>query len=304
MIDHRLRVLQLVAHHGTITAAAEALSYTPPAVSHQLKQLSEELGVKLLTPEGRGVRLTREARVLLGHAEKLFAQAEEARADLASESAGGTFTLCGFSTAAAVLPRVSTAMAAQFPHMRFRVVQASPGHCIDLLLTGESGLALLPASSELPSPTDNRFSQQLIYDDPIDLLVHRDHPLAERGRVELKDAAAEPWIVGHQGSPYWPLMLSACLAAGFTPHPAHAIDEWDVTLAQVSEGECVTLIPRMVHISRHWPVVRVPLHGDTAPSRKILALTRRGSRDHHLITTARSFVQESLQHIRSSSARE
>ena len=295
MIDHRLRVLQLVAHLGTVTAAAEALNYTPPAVSHQLKQLAEELGVSLLLPQGRGVRLTKEARVLLRHAEVLFEQAEQAYADLMTGAEGGTFTLCGFSTAASLLPRVTTVMADRFPQVRSRVVQASPSHCMNLLLTGEAGLALLPTTADLPDRTDHRFDQQQLFDDPLDLLVHKDHPLTAHHGVELADAAEEPWIVGHPGSPYLPLMMSACLAAGFTPRAAHIIEEWDVTLAQVAQGSGVTLIPRMVHISDHWPVTRVPLHGSTAPSRTIISLTRRGSRTHHLIAAALQIIEEGIE---------
>lgn len=294
MIDQRLRVLQLVAHHGTVTAAAEALNYTPPAVSHQLKQLSEELGVTLLTPHGRGVRLTHEARILLRHAEKLFAQAEEALADLSSDAETGTFTLCGFSTAAGLLPRVTSEMQRKFPHVRVRIIQASPKHCMNLLLTGQASIALLPATADLPARTDHRFDQEQIFDDPLDLLVHRDHPLTQRGRVQLADAAEEPWIVGHPESPYYPLMMSACLAAGFTPDAAHIIEEWDVTLAQVAQGRGVTLIPRMVHISDHWAVARVPLFGPTAPSRQILSLTRRGARERDLIAAALEVVDRNL----------
>ena len=294
MIDPRLRVLQLVAHHGTVTAAAEALNYTPPAVSHQMKQLSEELGVPLLAPQGRGVRLTKEARVLLRHVDVLFEQAERAYADISTEAEGGTFTLCGFSTAASLLPPVTTAMRERFPQVKVRVVQASPSRCLNLLLTGEAGLALLPATADLPDRSDHRFDQQQLLDDPLDLLVHDDHPLARREQVELADAAEEPWIVGHPGSPYLPLMMSACLAAGFTPRAAHIIEEWDVTLAQVAQGSGVTLIPRMVYISEQWRVTRVPLHGRTAPSRTIVSLTRRGSRGRRLISAAMHIIETNI----------
>ncbi|MBQ6643724.1 MAG: LysR family transcriptional regulator, partial [Saccharopolyspora sp.] len=81
MIDPRLAVLQLVAHHGTVTAAAAALHYTPSAVSYQLRQLAEELGVELVTQHGRGIQLTGAARTVLRHAEALHAQAERAHAE-------------------------------------------------------------------------------------------------------------------------------------------------------------------------------------------------------------------------------
>ena len=58
MLDpHRLRVLQQVDQHQTLTAAAAAMFLTPSAVSQQIKQLSRELGIPLLAREGRTVRL-------------------------------------------------------------------------------------------------------------------------------------------------------------------------------------------------------------------------------------------------------
>ncbi len=80
MIDHRLRILQMVAGHGTVTAAAQALHYTPSAVSYQLRQLAAEVGTELVVHQGRGIRLTNAAHVLLRHAERLQEQWELARA--------------------------------------------------------------------------------------------------------------------------------------------------------------------------------------------------------------------------------
>ena len=59
MLDlRRLRLLRELARRGTITAVAEALSYSPSAVSQQLASLEKEAGVRLLEPAGRRVRLT------------------------------------------------------------------------------------------------------------------------------------------------------------------------------------------------------------------------------------------------------
>lgn len=294
MIDKRLRVLQLVAHHGTVTAAAQALNYTAPGVSHQLKQLSAELGVTLLVPEGRGVRLTEEAKILLAHAEVLFAQTERAYADLAAETTSGDFTLCGFSTAASLLPPVATELQNKYPQLTVKLVQASPDYCMNLLLTEEAGVALLPATDALPPLADHRFDQRRLIEDPLDLLVPTDHHLAHSESVELADAAGESWIAGHPDGPYYPLMMSACLAAGFSPKIAHVIEEWEVTHAVVEQGGGVTLIPRMVRIRDRWAVSRVPLEGRAAPRRQIISLARRGSRNQSLIASALEIIEANV----------
>src|SRR4029078_6844737 len=84
----RLRLLRELRDRGTIAAVADALQFTPSAVSQQLGILEREAGVKLMEPAGRGVRLTDGALVLAGHAEALLERTRQAEADLAA--AGGT----------------------------------------------------------------------------------------------------------------------------------------------------------------------------------------------------------------------
>src|SRR5699024_5309774 len=82
MIDSRLTMLSMVQRHGTVTAAAHALRYSPSTVSHQVRQLSAELGVTLLEQHGRNVRLTPAAASLLRHVDAMSAEWESALAEL------------------------------------------------------------------------------------------------------------------------------------------------------------------------------------------------------------------------------
>ena len=289
MIDPRLRILQLVAEHGTVTAAAHALHYTPSAVSHQLRQLSAELGVELIVQQGRGIRLTGAARTLLRHAELLRAQWERARAELLALGGDptGPFTLCGFSTAAShLLPPAAADLRDAYPALTVRIMEAEPDRCYDLLLTGDADLALLVVTADSPPLTDARFDQRPLLDDPLDLVTGADHPLGRQERVTLADAALEPWIVGRQGTTYHQLILAACMSAGFTPRIAHYADEWDTGTALVAHGFGVILVPRLARLRDDWPVTRIPLHGEPAPARRIMAVTRRGAQDNPTVARA------------------
>ena len=85
MLDlRRLRLLHELHERGTIAAVADALHFTPSAVSQQLAVLEREAGVPLLERAGRGVRLTDAALVLVGHADALLDRAALAEADLAA----------------------------------------------------------------------------------------------------------------------------------------------------------------------------------------------------------------------------
>src|SRR6187551_2620283 len=103
MLDlRRLRLLRELQARGTIAAVAEAVQYTPSAVSQQLAVLEREAGVPLLERVGRGVRLTDAAVVLVRHAEALLARAELAEADLAAAAGtvAGRVRLASFQSTA------------------------------------------------------------------------------------------------------------------------------------------------------------------------------------------------------------
>src|SRR5918998_5790327 len=103
MLDvRRLRLLRELHERGTIAAVADALQFTPSAVSQQLAALEREAGLPLLERAGRGVRLTDAALVLVRHAEALLARAEVAQADLAAAagSVAGRGRIASFQSVA------------------------------------------------------------------------------------------------------------------------------------------------------------------------------------------------------------
>jgi DNA-binding transcriptional LysR family regulator len=295
MIDPRLHVLRVLAERGTVTAAAEALNYTPSAVSHQLRSLGRDLAVTLLVHEGRGVRLTPAAQILVAHADELYTRWEEMRADVlrGSDHELGTLRLCGFSTgAAALLPYAAKTVRADRPGLTVQIIEADPEECFDLLLTNDADVAVVVATDSLPPSIDPRFDQRPLLDDPLDLLVPADHRLAGWGSVPLEEAADEQWIGDRPGRPHHQLVLTACAAAGFTPAIVHRVAEWDTGAALVGAGFGVALVPRLARLPSGYPVARVPLRGDPSPARHILTAVRRGSREQPVIAAALRALEE------------
>ena len=289
MLDPRLQTLRLVVRHGTLTAAAAASHYTPSTLSAQLKSLAADVGAELLERDGRGIRLTEAADLLLAHADEVAAGWEStlARVHSLDGSRPGSLTLCGFSTAAAsLLPRAVRQVLRTHPGTTVRIVEADPMECFDLLLAGRADLAVVIATDELPPRNDPRFDQVWLYDDPLDLLVPAGHRLAGRTSVSLAEAADEEWIMDHPGRPYQRLVAGACRAAGFTPHVAHEVVEWDTGAALVHAGLGVALVPQLANLPTVYDIVRVPLSGDPRPARRLLAAVRAGARQRPIIAQA------------------
>ncbi|MCE3551472.1 LysR family transcriptional regulator [Pseudonocardia sp. RS11V-5] len=281
MIDRRLRVLQAIAGHGTVTAAAEVCRLTPSAVSHQMQALSRELDVALLEPVGRTVRLTPAAHTLLEHAVSLTAAWERAQADLAAHRTGdltGSLRLCGFSTAAAVVaPRALVHLRRHHPALAVRLCEHEPARAFDLLAGREVDVAVVVATPDIPPRSDAAFEQQPLYTEPLDVLVGPGHPLAGRDAVALQEVAADPWIVGSPGGAYHQLVVLACTSAGFQPTVAHHADEWDTGAALVAAGFGVALVPRLADLPGRHDIRRIPVAGPPLPTRHVLTAIRAGS---------------------------
>jgi DNA-binding transcriptional LysR family regulator len=288
MIDlRRLHVLRAVSHYGTVTAAARALHFTPSAASQQIRQLARDLGVDLLEPQGRGVRLTPAAESLLAHADAIQARWEQAEFDLRADGGdpAGLLRVTGFPVAISVLlAPMAVRLGERHPRLSVRIAEAGVPECFDLLFEGETDLAVIEATPRNPPLGDTRFDQQPLLDDPFDLVVPEGHALAGRSRVDLSEAAREPWIAPVPDSPCRPHVMSACGAAGFTPDVVHHALDWNVTAHLVAHGLGVALVPRLAHLTPHLPITRVRCTGD--PHRKLLTCTRGGARTRPAVAAA------------------
>ncbi|MCF1595087.1 LysR family transcriptional regulator [Streptomyces muensis] len=294
MIDlRRLHVLRAVAHYGTVTAAARALHFTPSAASQQIRQLARDLGVDLLEPQGRGVRLTAAAESLLAHADAIAERWEAAELDLRAEysAAAGQLRVSGFSMAVSrLLAPMAVRLRERHPRLTVRIQETGVPESFDQLFEGEADLAVVEVTPHNPPLSDARFDQQPLLDDPYDLVVPDDHPLAGRERVDLAEAAREHWIAPVPDSACRPHVMSACGAAGFTPDVIHHALDWNVTAHLVAHRLGVALVPRLAQLTPQLPITRVRCAGD--PHRKILTCTRRGCRERPAVAAALRELRE------------
>lgn len=290
MIDlRRLHVLRAVAHYGTVTAAAQALHFTPSAASQQIRQLSRDLGVSLLEPHGRRVRLTPSAQRLLRHADAIEARWEQAEIDLrgCDEQPAGLLRVCGFASAISnLLTPLVVALQERHPGLTVQIEEAERRDSFDLLFDGDADLAVTEAASDNPPLGDARFDQQPLLDDPFDLLVPTTHRLAGRRRIGLEEASGEQWIVSTAVGTCREQTFAACIAAGFTPDVTHNALEWHAIANMVAGGLGVALVPRLAHLAPHLAIRRIQLAGDPRPARKLLTCTRAGARGDATVLAA------------------
>lgn len=288
MIDlRRLKVLRAVAHYGTITAAARAMHFTTSAASQQIRQLGRELGVVLLEPNGRNIRLTEAAHTLLAHADAIEARWEQAETDLrkAKDEPSGLLRLCSMPTAVSqLLAPVVAPLTEKYPRLTVRLREVEQQQAFDLLFAGEVDLAVIEVTPANPPLTDTRFDQRPLTDDVFDLVVPAAHPHAADDVVDLANFATEDWIISSVACTCREHTLAACGAAGFAPQIAHDALEWNAIGHLIAHGLGVALVPRLAYLAPHLPVRR--LHLADPPSRKLLTCTRGGGFTNPAIAAA------------------
>jgi len=285
----RLRLLRELDCRGTVAATAAALHLTPSAISQQLAALSREAGVPLLDQVGRNVRLTPAARVLLRHADEIFAQLERAEADLAAFAEGtvGPVTISAFSTAITgiVAPAIER-LRVTHPSLDLTIVDVAPPDCYDMLIGGELDLACDFVSTR---PDDGRLETVALLDDLFEVALPRDHPLAELAEIRLAQLADDEHIASRPGAACLQIVLAACSAAGFVPRIRHRTDDFTAVFSLIAAGCGVALIPRLAGLRSTDRVVLRPLVDP--PVRRLAVALRRGSAGApHLAAVVRALV--------------
>jgi DNA-binding transcriptional LysR family regulator len=252
MLDlRRLRLLHELHERGTIAAVADALQFTPSAVSQQLAVLEREAGVPLLERAGRGVRLTDSALALVEHAGALLERAALAEADLAA--AAGTVTgrgrIAAFQSVALnlALPAMQ-ALAREAPRLRCELIEAEPEHSLPALALGDVDLVLGDEWRHQPRRLPEGLQRHDLLVDRVLLVLPARHPVARRyqNAVPLAALAGEVWTAGHAELGWEEMIQRTCRElGGFDPDIRHRANDATISLALVRRGLAVTMLPEL-----------------------------------------------------------
>ncbi|WP_406397082.1 LysR family transcriptional regulator [Streptomyces uncialis] len=284
MLDvRRLRLLRELSHRGTIAAVAEALSFTPSAVSQQLSVLEREAGVALLERSGRRVTLTPAGQRLVCRTEDVLERLELAAAELAEARHGpsGPLRIGAFPSATrAILPAALTVLDARYPGLEPLVSETDPARVADALRAGDLDVALLHEYDFVPAPTEPGLAVEPLCAESMYLASAAPARTTGTGLSVLAGWSAAPWITATPGTLCHTMTVRACQAAGFTPHVRHRVDDFTTVLALVAAGQGVALVPRLglVDVPAAVSLTRLPVR------RRTTIAYRRGAGRHPAIT--------------------
>jgi len=291
----RLRVLVAVARYGSVTAAAKALNYAQPSVSHHLARLEAETGIKLIQRAGRGIRLTDAGRLLAERGAEVIGRLDAAESELAAYTGlrAGRLRLAAFPSAlGTIVPAAAALLREHQPSVDLRLTEAEPPEALRMLRAGYVDVALVfrysAEGAEYPdavgdvgvhgrgepgadfyggvNPADDDDAidmtegvrERLLLEEPVHLVtsVHD----TEASSADLSRYARQRWIAGCDRCRAH--LLRQCALAGFTPKIAFTTDDYVAVQALVAADLGVSTLPALcLRAARHPGVKTVPLTG-------------------------------------------
>jgi DNA-binding transcriptional LysR family regulator len=274
----RLRVLHLVWTTGSVVGAARTLHVTTSAISQQLARLEREVGQRLVERQGRGVRLTELGALLARDSGDLLSHVERVESGVAGHRGvvAGRLAVAAFATAArGLLPGVLRYLRARYPDLSVSLSEREPHEAIPALARGQVDVAVVQDWADDVLTIPEVLAWRHLLDDPFDLALPVDHPLAGRDRVAIKELAGDDWITWSTGQICHDWLVRTLGADGTRPRIVHTASEHSTQLALVAAGLGVAVIPRLGREPAPAAVRFVPI--DPPPTRRVLALWRQSA---------------------------
>jgi DNA-binding transcriptional LysR family regulator len=239
-----LRYFCAVAEYGTFREAGRHLHVSQSAISEQVADLEDEIGGPLLERGQRTTRLTAQGQVFLTEAKKTLLAAERT-IDLTRRSLQGqegTLAI-GFFVwgAGGFFPRIIREFRKRHPQVKLSLFEM---HTNVQMEAFDSGKIDVGFTRPLEPPYDKALHSELLYNDPIVVVLPREHPLA-KGPITIESLAGERWVMCER--PVTPLLfdgiIALCTAAGFSPNIVNSSSTWSGIMTLVEAGEGISLVP-------------------------------------------------------------
>jgi LysR family transcriptional regulator for metE and metH len=264
MIDlQHLSILREVARTGSVTAAAERLNVSQSALSHAIAKFEERSGTKVWLKDGRSLRFTQAGNYLLSLAERLLPQIEHAQrvlVDFADGRRGALRAGMECHPCQKWLMGVTGPYLRRWPDVDFEVctafrfdgIAALLGHEIDLLIT--------------PDPIDQpELLFTPVFDYELVLILHQDHPLADRPWATPQDLVSETLITVPVSLERLDVYSRFLVPANCRPHHRITAETTELMLQLTAAGRGISVLPEwLLHEEGHalpLRALRIGPHG-------------------------------------------
>ena len=268
-----LTLLRELADRGSVTAVAAATHRTGSAVSQQLRSAERDLGVPLVEPVGRGLRLTDAGRLLADASVDVataVARAESRLDDFRGRPSGRVRVAALTSAAEFLVPGALPSLAEDGIEVELTDTDVSEVDYATLaadhdVVIGHSLLGAVPAGAE-------RLARTVLVREPLDVAVPSSHPLADKDQLTPRDVAGEPWVGVPVGYPFATVLDNIERVTGRPVTVTQRIRDNRIAEALGAAEVGLALLPRFTTRPRDGVVLR-PLRGVNA-RRWVVAMSR------------------------------
>lgn len=242
-----LRQLQYfikVAIKQHVTQASEELHVAQSAVSRQIHQLEQELGVSLFVQKGRNLQLTPVGKLFLDRVEGVLSDLDRAVQEVhefLDPELGEVRIGFPHSLGISLLPTVVAEFRNKHPKVKFRLRQGTYSSLIRDLISGEIDLSFISPFPE----THEQVAGEMLLSEELYAVVPKQHPLADRDSIQLSQLKNDPFVMFSDAYSLRSIVLDACKTAGFVPQIGFEGEETDTIRGLVAAGLGVGLLPEM-----------------------------------------------------------
>lgn len=241
----RVRALCAVAETGSVAAAGRALHVTPSGVSQQLAKLEREVGVALLEPVGRGVRLTAAGELLARRGRDLLERVGAVKAEIGSmrDEVVGPLRFGAFVAASrVVLPSVVAALSTRYP-VQVSVTEGETEVTLEALARRRIDIAVVDSWESAPVDLPPGMESTRIHRDAAGVALPASHPSAGHATVSLGDLAGTRWVAWGGGTAFREWLVKTLRSQGFEPLVDFEASDVSTHLAFVAAGLAAALVP-------------------------------------------------------------
>ncbi|WP_170332944.1 LysR family transcriptional regulator [Ruegeria arenilitoris] len=278
-----------IGRHGSLSAAAQHLNVSQPALSNALTRVEEQLGYPLFARRrGAAMALTPQGRSFIEEAEALLASA--ARLENATDTGTGKARLrlgCFVDLAPFLLARALRQLRAEMPDVVVSYRVDSFEGLISGLIDGRIDLALTYGLS-----MDATFTRHTLYTSSPRALFSPDHPLASNSQVSMRDLATHPLILSEEGLSAQHV-LGLFRQIGESPKVAHRAASLEIqrSLAAHNEGVAISYANPPAEVSYDgMPLLSLPISDPFAAEPVVLARHGTGPTDAHTSLAERALT--------------
>src|SRR5262245_12716579 len=245
-----------------------------PALSRQIRDLEDELGLRLFERDRRRVALTAAGAVFLDEVRRLLGQVDRA-VTLARRAARGEYGALGIGYVPAVaysaLPDIVRAFRRRLPEVAVRLNEMSPVQQVEALLAERVDVGFLRGPVREPA-----LSAETVLEESLVAALPSGHPLTAHKELRLAMLAEEPFVLlaRSRGPGFHDQIVALCHAAGFSPRVVQEGSQTD-TISLVASGAGVAIVPISLRVIRRAGVVYRPLRG--RPKTQLMMVWRKGA---------------------------